>query len=395
MNPIDIHFDRGHGEKTLTLSPRRIGCGDDEDVLVQYRPELVVFASNGAPYSAPPFEKGAPVLRSIKSVSDRKCDNWKLLLPLSESDEAFLSILPDSAGHEAQAIANWGIWICESDDSSKFPHLMAVNFPVWAMRGDLQGSPSAASDQLSALYRAILGAVDLFRASRLIRLQTIAMSDLGGNMLKTADKGLQSKRIGVLGEVIGAWLGTCASTDRVVVAFDGDLAEAWSQHADQSRDDEVEFGEAKALRKQNAELCKRLAGRAGVSSQFGASLVARLKENADLFNSDTPSLLTDLTQSRSLAEAIVVYFLEVNAPGRKLPFEFEKKIDFMGEQCSVSAWIKCYLHTLRILGNEGAHTKFSQRRRPEQPVGRDLVVIHAALNRVLTFACDELPARNG
>jgi hypothetical protein len=54
----------------------------------------------------------------------------------------------------------------------------------------------------------------------------------------------------------------------------------------------------------------------------------------------------------------------------------------------VSGWIKSYLHILRVLGNEGAHTKDSKRR-PEQPSGRDLVVIHAALNRILNFACDE------
>lgn len=390
MTPIEIHFDRGHGEKTLVLSPQRIGCGGEDDLLETWSPDLVAFAANGAEYAAPPFDKGAPVLRSIRAASGKSCENWKLLLPLAESGMAFLRLLPGDDGREAKTTANWGIWVCESGDFPKFPHLMAVNFPLWAMREGLKESGTDGAEKLSTLYRAILGAVDFFRACRLIPIRTVAISDLGGNMLKTPGNALQATRIGVLGEVIGAWLSMCASTDRVVVAFDPDqLAEAWSEFAGQSRNDEVEFGEAKELRKQNARLCKHLASRLNASSPIGTALVTRLKENADLFDSNAPSLLTDLTQSRTLAEALVVYFLDANAQGKKIPFEFEKKIDFMGEHCSVSAWIKSYLHTLRILGNEGAHTKHSQKRRPEQPVGRDLVVIHAALNRVLTFACDE------
>jgi hypothetical protein len=389
MTPIEIHFDRGHGEKTLVLSPQRIGEGGADDLLASWHPDVVVFAANGADYAAPPFEKGAPVLRSIRSSSGQTCRDWKMLLPLAQSSEAFLRILPDTGKHEPKAVANWGIWVCESEDAPRFPHLLAVNFPLWDMRGALQGAESAGVAQLSSVYRAVLGAVDLFRACRLVPLRTLAMSDLGGNMLKTPGSGLQTTRIGVLGEVIGAWLAVSASTDRVVIAFHGDLAEAWNEHAGRTRDEEVEFGEAAELRKQNAGLCRRLAGRVNTSSALGSSLATRLMENADLFDGDTPSLLTDLTQSRTLAEALVVYFLEVNASGRKLPFEFDKKIEFMGEQCGVSAWIKSYLHTLRILGNEGAHTKNSQKRRPEQPVGRDLVVIHAALNRILNFAYEE------
>lgn len=393
MTPIEIHFDRGHGEKTLVLSAQRIGEGGAKDLLATWRPDVVVFAVNGADYAAPPFDKGAPVLRSIRSSSGQSFRDWKMLLPLDQSPEAFLRILPDIGRHEPKAVTNWGIWVCESQDATRFPHLMAVNFPLWDMRGGLQGTGSKEAAQLSAVYRAVLGGVDLFRACRLVPLRTLAMSDLGGNMLKTSGNNLQTTRIGVLGEVIGAWLAMSASTDRVVIAFHGDLAEAWNEHAGQSKDDEVEFGEARELRKQNAGLCRRLVDRVNTSSPLGSSLATRLRENADLFDGDTPSLLTDLTQSRTLAEAIVVYFLEVNASGRKLPFEFDKKIDFMGEQCGVSAWIKSYLHTLRILGNEGAHTKNSQKRRPEQPVGRDLVVIHAALNRVLNFAYDEFEAQ--
>lgn len=395
MTPIEIHFDRGHGEKTLILSPQRIGSGDEDDLLKTCRPDLVAFAANGNHDAKPPFDKGAPVLRSIRAASGRGCDNWKLLLPLAESGLAFLRLLPGNEAHEAEKTANWGIWVCESEDFPHFPHLMVVNFPMWAMRKGLSESGADGAEKLSILYRAILGAIDFFRACRLLPIRTVAISDLGGNMLKTSGNALQATRIGVLGEVIGAWLSMCASTDRVIVAFDPDqLTKAWSDFAGQSRNDEVEFGEASEIRKQNAGLCRRLVDRVNTTSAFGSSLATRLRENADLFDGETPSLLIDLTQSRTLAEAIVVYFLEINASGRKLPFEFDKKIDFMGEQCGVSAWIKSYLHTLRILGNEGAHTKNSQKRRPEQPVGRDLVVIHAALNRVLNFAYDEFEAKS-
>lgn len=393
MTPIEIHFDRGHGEKTLSLTSQRIGEGGPDDLLAVWQPDLVVFAANGADYAAPPFDKGAPVLRSIRSATGQACREWRMLLPLPQTADAFLRFLPVLDKQEPGAVANWGIWVCESEDAARFPHLMLVNLPLWSLRAGL-GQPEGAA-RLSAVYRAVLGAVDLFRACRLIPLRTIALADLGGNMLKPAGGGPQTTRIGVFGEVIGAWLAVAASTDRVVIAFDGDLAGAWQEHAGQSRNDEAEFGEARDLRQQNAGLCRRVAERVDASSALGAALAARLKENADLFAGGTPSLLVDLTQSRTLAEAIVVYLLEVNAPGRKVPFEFEKKIEFLGEQCGVSTWIRSYLHTLRILGNEGAHTRNASKRRPEQPVGRDLVVIHAALSRVLTFALDECGGGTG
>ena len=382
MTPIEIYYDRGHGEKTLVLTPHLIGAGDENDVL-NCKPDLVVFAGNGADYAAPPFDKGAPVLRSIRSASSKSCDIWKLLLPLADSDISFLRLLPSGVKTEA----NWGIWICESEDFPNFPHLMLVNFPIWAARCILEKSESEGVALLSKYYRAILGAVDLFRACRLIPVRTVAMSDIGGNMLKTSGNGLQKNRITVLGEVVGAWLSMCASTEKIIVSFDGNsLSEAWKEYAAQSRDDEAEYGDAKELRKQNAKLCLRLAERIGRSTSLRESLATRLKENAKHFDSETMTLLTDLLQSRALAEAVVKCFLELHGKGEKHDFDFVKMIDSMD---GVSLWIKSYLHTLRILGNEGAHTKDPTKRRPEQPSGRDLVVIHAALNRILNFACDE------
>ena len=35
------------------------------------------------------------------------------------------------------------------------------------------------------------------------------------------------------------------------------------------------------------------------------------------------------------------------------------------------------------------HYKNEVMRRPEKPVGKDLIVIHAALNRILSFCLDE------
>jgi hypothetical protein len=55
----------------------------------------------------------------------------------------------------------------------------------------------------------------------------------------------------------------------------------------------------------------------------------------------------------------------------------------------LSPWITSYLHVIRQLGNEAAHYKIEACRRPEKPVGKDLIVIHATLNRVLSFCADE------
>ncbi len=108
----------------------------------------------------------------------------------------------------------------------------------------------------------------------------------------------------------------------------------------------------------------------------------------ETFSALTPSLAADLIQSRSLVEAISYEFCdkyELNTQTANL-YSYILRIE---ESKKVSPWLTSYLHVIRQLGNEVAHYKNEVLRRPEKPVGKDLIVIHAALNRILTFCIDE------
>ena len=108
----------------------------------------------------------------------------------------------------------------------------------------------------------------------------------------------------------------------------------------------------------------------------------------ETLNSASPSLAADLIQCRTLVEAIshelcAKYDLKVQSGNL---FAYIERIE---NSKKVSPWLTSYLHVIRQLGNEAAHYKKEILRRPEKPVGKDLIVIHAALNRILSFCKDE------
>ena len=108
----------------------------------------------------------------------------------------------------------------------------------------------------------------------------------------------------------------------------------------------------------------------------------------DTFSAPTPSLSADLIQCRSLVEAISYELctkFELKSQNGNLYGYLER----LEQSKKVSPWVTSYFHVIRQLGNEAAHYKNEVSRRPEKPVGKDLIVIHAALNRILSFCRDE------
>jgi hypothetical protein len=61
-----------------------------------------------------------------------------------------------------------------------------------------------------------------------------------------------------------------------------------------------------------------------------------------------------------------------------------QQIDMLGE-VGVADWMRSYMHTLRIFGNESAHERDATERRPRALTERDLAVCLFCLERVLTF----------
>ena len=398
MSPLEIHLDHGFGEKSLVISPLRIGEGDGlGELLRMYDPGIIVFAANGD--LPPPFPKGSSVLRELRTRYGKQFADWKRVVPLTEGPESLIQVLrgypiPAAAAHRE----SWGIWVCRAEETCGGPDLVAINFPVWILREQWKDegmNPDSFVLGLSTLYRAVVAGLDLVRTFNSQSIATVLMSDIGGTMLsdRRLSEVVQPLRIRVMGEVLGTWLANSIQPSKVVVAFggtvdDGLVSRAWNEQVQQGQSEEQEFGEALRIRQTNADLCRRIASLPSLSKKpEGLRLSEVLGEAATCFEYSPPSLVPELLQSRSLAEVLVVFRLRSQS-ARELPHEFEKKIEAL-RPLGVSSWVVKYLDTIRVLGNEAAHIRLNAKRRPERPVGRDLVVVHAALNRVLVFALGE------
>lgn len=81
---------------------------------------------------------------------------------------------------------------------------------------------------------------------------------------------------------------------------------------------------------------------------------------------------------RRLVELIVCDLL-----GRRKGFELRKNIDALASE-GVADWVRSYMHTLRVLGNESAHERGGERN-PEAVREPDLLVALFCAHRVLEF----------
>jgi len=75
------------------------------------------------------------------------------------------------------------------------------------------------------------------------------------------------------------------------------------------------------------------------------------------------------------------------------PVDLVKKIDDLGDR-GIAPWIRGYMHTLRILGNESVHEKTSDGRIPAHLNQDDLALCLFCLQRVVEFWRDYRSTRN-
>lgn len=406
MREIEIIIDNG-GQKKIIISSGIISFDNrGNSINSKFKLSTVVIAGNGD--FPPPFTKGSKVLREIRESSGMPIENWKLIVPLHQKENDFYKFpfnLVDVTTQDAST-ENWGVWLGESQ-TEDFPDIMLFNFPIWLISRKFKKfefNEEQFEEILSFTYRTILSVLSatltfLSANKKRIFPGTLALSDIGNNLIDKAlisnineneyfSNNLYKLRIRVFTQVLSDWLIQHDFFRCAVITFGNgvrmDLVErAWDIQAEESKSDFAEFGEALLLRSKNVNYIKDL-----INSTQRQSFKNALQMALETLSSDSPSLAADLIQCRSLVEAI----------SHELCIKYELKVQNANliayiqriEECKkVSPWLTSYLHVIRQLGNEAAHYKTEVLRRPEKPVGKDLVVIHAALNRILSFCKDE------
>lgn len=407
MKEIEINIDKAGLEKKIIISSGIISFDKKENSITsKYKLSTIVIAGNGD--YAPPFTKGSKVLRDIRESSGKPIDNWKLIIPLQQKESDFFKFplnVHDTV-QDVDSIESWGVWFSESPTDA-FPDIMLFNFPLWMISRKFKNSEfneAEFEEILSFTYRTIMSVLSATLSFLAVNKRpsyagTLALSDIGNNLI---DKVLISKiteneyfsnslyklRIRVFTQVLSEWLTQHDFFSSAVITYgEGvrmDLVErAWDIQAEESKNDLAEFGEALLLRSKNAFYIKDL-----IKTTQRQSLKNALQMSWETLNSVSPSLSADLIQCRTLVEAIsheLCAKYDLNVQSANL-FAYIQRIE---ESKKVSPWLTSYLHVIRQLGNEAAHYKSELLRRPEKPVGKDLIVIHAALNRILSFCKDE------
>lgn len=407
MKELEIIIDKGGLEKKIVISSGIISFdGNENSITSKYKLSTIVIAGNGD--FPPPFIKGSKVLRDIRESSGNQIDDWKLVLPLQQKPNDFFKFPIDfhDYNNKSEITENWGVWVNISQ-SEEFPNILLINFPLWLISRNFKNSEldeEQYTDILSITYRTIMSALSATLSFLSVNKKhsysgTLALSDIGNNLI---DKLLNSNisddvyhsnnfyklRIRVFTQVLSDWLAEHDYYSNAVITYgDGvrmDLVErAWDDQAEESKSDISEFGEAILLRNKNVVYIKEL-----INSTKRQSLKNALQMSWETLNSSSPSLAADLIQCRTLVEAIsheLCAKYDLNVQNANL-FAYIQRIE---ESKKVSPWLTSYLHVIRQLGNEAAHYKNEVIRRPEKPVGKDLIVIHAALNRILSFCKDE------
>ncbi len=411
MKEIEIVVDKGYGEKKIIISDAKISFDASEtDLLIEdKKPAMLVIAGNGN--YLPPFDKGSRILRELRESSSNDLSTWKLVLPLQLLPNDFFNfdLIQTELNDETLTTekASWGIWH-HSAENENYPDVLFLNFPLWIINSHFKKhgfNQGVYKEILSTIYRTLLSSISAITAYHLdtkyaLSNRTLLFSDIGNNLIDKAllnqwnkDDNLSEEiakiRVKVFTEVLMGWLANSNSFERAFISYGEGmhmhaLQRAWDDQADESKDESLEFEEALALRAKNKQLLTRLE----LNTTIHTSLKYTINSSIQTFNTE-PSLSADLIQSRSLVEALTLELCRKHDLKTK-ESTLDSYLKRLEESKNISTWITSYCHVIRLLGNEAAHCKSEITRRPERPIGKDLVVIHAALYRILSFCLDEM-----
>ncbi|MGH7848111.1 MAG: DUF4145 domain-containing protein [Candidatus Binatia bacterium] len=126
-----------------------------------------------------------------------------------------------------------------------------------------------------------------------------------------------------------------------------------------------------------ADVRRALDGAAELIPRYHASLTDEARRIVD--SDSTRSFEIGLIGRR-----VVEFVVDDLLSKPKTSPDLAKKIDDLAE-IGVAPWIRGYMHTLRILGNESAHEKSSDGRVPPNVSEQDLPVSLFCLQRVIEF----------
>lgn len=396
-NLIELVVDKGFGEKKILISDEIISLDETKSTSFNgenTRPSMVVFVANGN--FCAPFSKGSRVLTELRESSDFEYNDWKLVFKCSQDENDFFKF-PFLQDLDKSDDKDWGVWFSEGQEEINKPSLLVLNFPLFLYQNPIKKgniSSKEIGEILSFLYRTILSGVNAVLSFNLGQLTSsnsriIAFSDIGNNLIdRDLNEDVYKLRIRVFTEVLSEWISSSVYYDKTYVYFGKSMNKklievAWDEQADLSKDAKVEYGESLEIRVKNTEFLKRLK-----SKDLPQSLASYIEMSITTFSIDLPSLSADIIQCRTLVEALAFEICKKH----QLKTESSNLIAYierLEKSGKISPWITSYFHVIRLLGNEVAHYKMEIKRRPERPEGRDLIVLHGALNRILSFFMDE------
>jgi hypothetical protein len=175
------------------------------------------------------------------------------------------------------------------------------------------------------------------------------------------------------------WLKQSQATTEIVfcVYFGNDLA-TWSAEFDRALGrNTVSAGEDMILRMLRDEV---------IQLSLRARDTAIRSEVEDLrqqLEADTMRIAPVVTHGRRIVERLCEMHYAQNS--KKRPFELWKAIEGLAS-FNIAPWLRTYLHTLRVLGNEGVHVRDDQQTWAPNQLGRDdLVTGLSAIRTVLAY----------
>lgn len=251
-----------------------------------------------------------------------------------------------------------------------FRHLLTVSLPDIATEADRMARIRSMCDGI----RASLAALEVMG----VRVERIALPVLQAHLLTPGEE--YRRLVSELITMGANWLKQSAHTAEIMFCvYFGDELETWSTEFDRALgrtlltpDDDL------VIRSLRDEIVR-------LSATIGQpALRPELDDLTDVLRSPSLRVGPLMTSGRKLAERYCAIAYAQQQASR--PFELWKAIDGLAA-FGVSPWLRAYLHTIRILGNEGVHVRSETHAWSPAQLARDDMLTGLSAIRALLGYC--------
>jgi hypothetical protein len=210
-----------------------------------------------------------------------------------------------------------------------------------------------------------------------VRTRTIALPVLQAHLLKPGEE--YQMLIRELLHLGANWLKQSAFTTEIAFCvYFGDELEVWNAEFDKALGRNAVISDVdlilKILRDEVIQLTLQVQDTA---------IKTEVEDLRQQLCSDTMRVAPIVTNGRRTVERICEVIYGEN--NRKRPFELWKAIEGLASY-NISPWLRSYLHTLRVLGNEGVHVRDEQKAWTPNYLDRDdLMTCLSAIRAVLAY----------